>query len=300
MKKIEFTIDLADNCRLDKIFSYYSDISRIQVRKLIKSGACYVNGKRILVQSRNVKKGDKILLYISDEKKDNKTNYKIDDLIVYKDKDIIVANKPANLDTQSSRHNVENCLESILKKYLNLNYIYAINRIDKLTSGIVVFGLNKNAVKNLSEQFKENTVKKQYYAFCYGTCKNKFTNIENYLKKINKNNISKVVSNNTQIDNSYKYAKTFVNKIWQINNISCLKIYLYTGRTHQIRVHLKDIGLSIIGDPIYGIKNKNDKKMLLFANYIKFKHPISKKDMEFNLSFESSKLCYKLREILIS
>ncbi len=205
--------------------------------------------------------------------------------ILYEDNHIIVVEKPPNIPSQSDKTEDIDML-TIVKKYLKEKYnklgnVYLglIHRLDRPVGGIMIFAKTSKAASRLSQQVRDKVFKKEYLAIVDGKLNNKTGTLENYLLKNEKNNISKVVKENTK---NAKYAKLDyeVLKYNEETNLSLLKIFLHTGRHHQIRVQLANMGHSICGDQKYGTRGRG-KQISLWAYKLTIEHPITKEKIEF-------------------
>lgn len=205
--------------------------------------------------------------------------------ILYEDNHIIVVEKPPNVPSQGDKTNDEDML-TIIKKYLKEKYnkpgnVYLglVHRLDRPVGGVMVFAKTSKAAARLSEQVRNKVFKKEYLVIVDGKLENPKGTLENYLLKNERNNISKVVKENTK---NAKYAKLDyeVLKYNEEINLSVLKVLLHTGRHHQIRVQLSNIGHSICGDQKYGTRGRG-KQICLWAYKLTIEHPISKEKMEF-------------------
>lgn len=196
-----------------------------------------------------VHENDDIIVYVKDE-----FLFKQFDLsIIYEDKNIIIVNKPSEIEVLPSKTS-EYSLSYFLNKYcidknegLNSNFPYPCHRIDRNTNGLVLFAKNNIALDFLKEKFKNNEIEKKYFCKVYGIPKIKNDTLVAYLFKDAKNslvNISLVPKKGYQkIITSYTVLKEY-----KENNTCLLDINLQTGKTHQIRAHLAYIGFPIIGD----------------------------------------------------
>lgn len=205
--------------------------------------------------------------------------------VLYEDNHIIVVEKMPNVPSQSDKTEDIDML-TIVKQYIKEKYnkpgnVYLglVHRLDRPVGGVMVFAKTSKAASRLSEQVRNKTFKKQYLAVVDGKIEGKNGTLEDYLYKDERNNISKVV--NKEKKNS-KYAKLDYEVITynEVKNLSLLKINLYTGRHHQIRVQLSNFGHSIFGDQKYGTRGKN-KQIALWAYKLTIEHPITKEIMTF-------------------
>ncbi len=205
---------------------------------------------------------------------------------LYEDNHIIAAVKPPNIPTQGDITGDVSFFENI-KDYIKIKYnkkgnvfLGLVHRLDRPVSGVMVFAKTSKAASRLSEAIRDGKFEKIYYAVVNGILLEKEANLENYLVK-DKNklgNIAKVVFKNTKNTKNAKIAKLKYNVIKEdvIKNLSLLRIELETGKFHQIRVQLSNIGHVIYGDRKYGsyIKyDRNDVPLALFAKSLKFPHP---------------------------
>ncbi len=200
--------------------------------------------------------------------------------IIYEDKGIIVVNKEHHLLTISNEKEKEHTLyhevSDYLKKKNPKNKVFIIHRLDKDTSGVILFAKNQN-IKRLYQDNWNNLVKKRgYIAIVEGVVKEKKGTIKSYL-----------VENSTQLvytTKDTKLGKLAITNYEVIQNnkeYSLVNIEIITGRKNQIRVHMKEFGHPIIGDKKYDSRKNPIRRLGLHANILIIKNPITKKDMEF-------------------
>ena len=226
--------------------------------------------------------------------------------VIYEDNHIIVVEKPVNIPSQQDKTGDIDML-TIIKEYIKEKYnkpgnVYLglVHRLDRPVGGVMVFAKTSKAASRLSEQVRNKDFKKEYLVVTDGKWEKENDILEDYLLKNEKNNLSKVVDKNKK---NAKYAKLEykVLKYSKDINLSVLKINLYTGRHHQIRVQLASRGHSIYGDNKYGTRGKG-KQINLWAYKISFIHPISKKELTFKVlpKFEKSwKILEDIRELFL-
>lgn len=193
--------------------------------------------------------------------------------ILYEDKSIIVVSKPSNLltistDKEKEKTMYHQVLEYEKKKNKN-NRIFIVHRLDKETSGIIVFAKNKEVKDKLQENWDD--VKRYYVAIVEGTFKEKNGECKSYLIE-DKNHIVHITN-----EKNGKFAHTRYSIINENKKYSLVDIQILTGRKNQIRVHMKELNHPILGDKKYGKSMNSVKKMYLHAYKIVFKHPITKK-----------------------
>lgn len=269
--------------RIDSYLSNKDDeISRVAVQRLIKNDKILVNGKSTKA-SYKVQKNDSIKV---EEEKPKEISLKPQDIpveIIYEDKDIIVVNKPKGMVVHPANGNPDgtlvNSLMSICKD--SLSGIGGeirpgiVHRLDKDTSGVIVVAKNDKAHINLSEQIKNHKVEKTYIALVKGVVKANEATIDMPIGRSTKDRKKMAVTK------TGKNAITHFKVIKRFHNYTLLEVKIETGRTHQIRVHLSQIGYPIVGDTTYS-NGKNEwgiKGQCLHAKSLKFKHPITGKEM---------------------
>lgn len=199
--------------------------------------------------------------------------------IIYQDKDIIVVVKPSNLLTIGTEKERDNTLYHKVLMYERSkhksNKIFIVHRLDKETSGIVVFAKNEKVKNILQDNWDSYAIERKYVAVVEGKVNKKSDEIRSYLKE---NNVHKVFSTK---DKSGKLAITKYKLLNTSKSFSLLDIEILTGRKNQIRVHLSDIGNPIIGDKKYNSKYNPLKRLGLHANKLVLKHPITNEIMTF-------------------
>ena len=254
--------------------------------KLLKKKDIKVNGKRIN-KDIMVYENDEILVYLPKELEEKENNPNLD--IIYEDENILVINKPLNLEVTG-----ENSLTNIIhEKYKeNIYKPMPCHRLDRNTTGLVLFAKNEESLEILLRKFKQHEIEKHYLAWVYGIPKYESKRLEAYLFKDNKKAqvyISDIPKKAYQkIITSYKVLEK------RKDNTSILDVEIETGKTHQIRAHLAHIGNPIIGDGKYGknsINKEFHRKSQMLCSYV----------LKFNFLGENGKLEYlKGKEIRLS
>lgn len=200
--------------------------------------------------------------------------------IIYEDKNIIVVNKPSGLLTVSTEKEKEKTLFKEVSLYVKKSNpkakIFIIHRLDKDTSGIVVFAKNQNIKYKYQNNWDNLVIKRGYTAVVEGTLIKKKDTIKSYLRETK----TFMVYSTNDRENG-KLAITNYNVIKENKKYSMLDIDIKTGRKNQIRVHMNDINHPILGDKKYGDKKSNFSRLMLHASILIIINPITKKKMEF-------------------
>jgi len=252
-----------ENVRLDRYLRKKLTTTPLtEIFKALRIGKIKVNNKKKKENYRLVE-GDKLFigLDVPEEeiifmKLQDKDKEFLKKGIVFENEDLIIFNKKKDV-VMHKGSGFDYGISEMFKSYFKSNDFNFVNRIDKKTSGLVIGSKNKITTRILTEEIRENRIKKKYYILVHGIInKDKFV-IENYLKKIEDKVI--VTSKN---DTEGKIAITYFKVLKRKNNLTLLEGELVTGRTHQLRVQLSNMGHPILGDTRYG----NDRERILFLN----------------------------------
>ena len=223
--------------------------------------------------------------------------------ILYEDNHVIVVKKEPNIPSPADKTEDIDML-TIIKEYLKEKYnkpgnVYLglVHRLDRPVGGVMVFAKTSKAASRLSNQVREKIFKKKYLAVVDGKFETSNGILEDYLYKDERNNISKVVNKDKK---NSKIAKLEYEVLTynQVKDLSLVKINLYTGRHHQIRVQLAHAGHSIFGDQKYGTRGKG-KQIALWAYELTIQHPITKQELTFKCLPESNGTWCILKELKI-
>ena len=259
------------------------ELSRMAVKRLVEENQIKLNGKIVTKISYKVQKDDEIEVNIPEIKQVDLKAQDIPVEVVYEDSDIIVVNKPKGLVVHPANGNWDgtlvNAIMSICKD--SLSGIGGeirpgiVHRLDKDTSGLLIIAKNDKAHIQMSEQIKNREVKKIYYALVRGIVPENEATINMPIGRSNKDRKKMaVVKDGKEAITHFKVLKRF-------SKYTLLEVKIDTGRTHQIRVHLSEIGYPVVGDEIYS-NGKNEfgvHGQLLHAKSLDFKHPITGKEM---------------------
>ena len=260
----------------------FSNLSKNSVKSLLHNEKVFVNGNMTTKYNYELNIGDVVEIR-------EKVAKNID--IIYEDKDIIVINKPSGLLTVATEKEKNKTAYHLVMEYLKKknknNRIFIIHRLDKDTSGIIMFAKNERA-KHLYQNNWNDIVKKRcYYAVIDGKMENKEGTIKSYLKE-NGNMVYSVK------DRSGKLAITEYKVLKERKNISLLDINLKTGRKNQIRVHMKENKTPILGDLKYGEKSKLINRLALHAYKLELINPVTKKLLTFEINMPNEfKMLFK-------
>ncbi|PKN53665.1 MAG: RluA family pseudouridine synthase [Deltaproteobacteria bacterium HGW-Deltaproteobacteria-13] len=313
-EKIRFTIDKSQiGQRLDIYLAQSdADISRSHVKCIIENGDVLVNGNVPKV-SQKLKEGDVIILTKRPPVEAAAVAQEMLLNIVYEDEAIIVINKPAGMVVHPAPGNPDKTLVNALLFHCHdLSGIGGVlrpgivHRLDKDTSGLIVAAKSDDAHRQLSAQFEQHDVQKKYLALVWGNPKD---NQGEIVKPVGRHTVDrKKMSTRTKRG---KDALTF----WKVNErfgvATLLEVEIKTGRTHQIRVHLSDLGYPVIGDAVYGnsakiravvdpllkARLKEFNRQALHAAHLSFIHPHNRKRVAFTADMpdDMTDLCAQLR-----
>ena len=259
-----------DGERLDIFLSNkVNHLTRTNIKKIIQSSNVKVNNKVIISSSKKVKISDSIEIKFLIKNSEKLLPNKIKLNIIYEDKDILIVNKPKGMVVHPGAGNYENTLANALAyKYKNkLSNISGelrpgiVHRIDKDTSGLLVVAKNNLSHSKLGKQFSNHSIRRKYLCLVWGVVRPLKGRIETLISRNKKNRQLMMVSdfNGKKAITNYKTITVF--NIKDIPKTSLIECELETGRTHQIRVHMKYKGTSILGDNQYGKKNIRFKKI---------------------------------------
>lgn len=269
--------------RLDKALAELDkDLSRMMIQKLIEENKVVVN-KKIEKPSYKVKENDIIELEVEKPKESKLKPEEIDLNVIYEDNDIIIINKAKGMVVHPGNGNPEGTLANAVMARCkdSLSGIGGeirpgiVHRIDKDTSGVIIVAKNDKAHINISNQIKEHKTKKTYLALVRGIVKENEATIDMPIGRSQKDRKKMAVTK------TGKNAITHIKVLKRYKENTLLEVNIETGRTHQIRVHLSEIGYPLIGDTTYSNgKNKwGIKGQCLHAKSLRFKHPATEKEM---------------------
>lgn len=245
------------------------------ITKLKKANKIYLNDLPTYTK-KSVTVGDKVSVLIDFEEDNSNivaSNIPLD--IIYEDDYLLVINKPANIAIHPSILHFDNSLSNGVKFYFDKlglkKKIRIVNRLDRNTSGIVVFAKNEYIQECLIKQMKTKELKKEYLAIAKGILESKSDTLNFPIARKEGSIIERTVSSDGDS------AITHYDVVKEFNNLSLVHIVLETGRTHQIRVHFSYIGHPILGDTLYGSPSELINRQALHSYKLTFIHPVTKK-----------------------
>lgn len=256
----------------------YFNLSNNLISKLRKEGKIHLNGKSINLDEI-AKVNDKLVVNLDfEEESENIVPVKMDLDILYEDEAMLIVNKPPHTPVHPSINHYEDSLSNGVKYYFDTiglkRKIRPVVRLDKDTSGIVIFAKNEYIQECLISQMKEGKFEKEYLAILKGKLNEPVITVEANIKRENESIIKRCVSPDGA------YAKTIFKVIKEFEDYTLVKCSLFTGRTHQIRLHAKYIGNPVLGDDLYGTSSSLISRQALHSYKVKFIHPLTKKNIE--------------------
>lgn len=285
----DIVVNEEDKIRLDSYIAKKDEsLSRSMIQKLLEESKITVNGN-VVKASYKVQVGDRIQIEIEPPKEVKLEAQDIPIDIIYEDDDIIVVNKPKGLVVHPANGNPDgtlvNAIMAICKD--SLSGIGGelrpgiVHRLDKDTSGLLIVAKNDKAHINMSEQIKDRKVKKTYIALVRGTITENEATINMPIGRSTKDRKKMAVTKNGK--EAITHFKVLSRYTTSKASYTLLEIKIDTGRTHQIRVHMAEIGHPVVGDMVYS-NGKNEFGVIgqcLHAKKLEFCHPITGKEMSF-------------------
>lgn len=253
------------------------DMSRKKIKNYLTHGSIVINGSVVKQYNYLVKAGMKIII---DTKGSNKNKFLFP--ILFEDDNIIVINKPSGLLTIATETEKINTLYHMVREYLITKdrraKVFVVHRLDKDTSGVVIFAKNEKIKRDLQDNWNDYVKLREYVLVAHGSLKNKKDRVINYLKET-KTRLVYNSKDGIEAITNYEVIK-------EKNGFSLVSVFLETGRRNQIRVCFKELGNPIVGDKVYGIKD-NKIRLFLHANRLKLYYPIIKKEILFESNVPS-------------
>ena len=282
MTELNATIQ-TETGRIDKVLTgLFNDYSRSQIQLWLKDGAVSVNGQ-VVKANYKVKKNDEIVIAVPEPETLSIEAEDIPLEIVYEDEAVAVVNKPQGMVVHPSAGHpngtMVNALMYHVKDLSSINGVIRpgiVHRIDKDTSGLLMVAKNDLAHESLAKQLKDKTSLRKYVALVHGVIPHEKGTINAPIGR------SKVNRKMQAVREDGKPAVTHFNVLERFNDFTLVELTLETGRTHQIRVHMKYIGYPLAGDPVYGpSKTLKGNGQFLHAKLLGFTHPVTGQKMVF-------------------
>lgn len=281
-KELTLTIDGALTGRIDKVLGHhFSQFSRSHLQKWIEDGNVKVNGQ-VVKPKYKLAVGDQVVITPEAPQKIDLEPENIPLDIVYEDDDVVVVNKPQGMVVHPAPGHPNHTLVNALLYHCPLSTINGefrpgiVHRIDKDTSGLLMVAKNDMAHRSLAAQLKAKTNKREYVALVHGVIKQDTGTIDAPIGRSRKDRKKQaIVADGRHAVTHFKVLKHF-------RHYTLVSCRLETGRTHQIRVHMKSIGHPLAGDPLYGPrKTLPGNGQYLHARELGFKHPRTGKELLF-------------------
>ncbi|WP_297443706.1 RluA family pseudouridine synthase [Sulfurimonas sp.] len=280
--------------RLDTFLTTQIGQTRSQIAALIKNDSVFVDGKKVARPGVKLKAGQTVKVEFPEAKKQKALDVDFDVEVLYEDDDVLVINKPSGVTVHPAPSVKEATLVDWLKhKGIRLSTISGeerhgiVHRLDKGTSGTMVVAKNNEAHEFLSKQLQDKSMGRYYIAVVTPPLKEDVTIIESKIARSPHNRLKMAsgIANGKTAKTMFKHLALSHDEDSQL--IACK---LFTGRTHQIRVHLESMNRHILGDHIYGISPKQEKaeRILLHAYLIYFIHPSTKEKLYFKAEFDET------------
>ena len=279
---LKLTVDDMLTGRIDKVLAHqFNQFSRSHLQKWIEDGNVRVNGQPVKPKYK-LAVGDQVVIEPEAPQKVDLTPEKIPLDIVYEDDDVIVVNKPQGMVVHPAPGHPNHTLVNALLYHSPLSTINGefrpgiVHRIDKDTSGLLMVAKNDLAHRSLAAQLKAKTNQREYVALVHGVIKQDAGTIDAPIGRSKKDRKKQAVVSDG------RHAVTHFKVLHRFRHYTLVSCRLETGRTHQIRVHMKSIGHPLAGDPLYGPrKTLPGRGQYLHARLLGFKHPRTGKELVF-------------------
>lgn len=287
----QYLVVQEDTTLLPFLLSEMKGKSRNAIKSTLTRGQIFVDNEAITQHNHPLAKGQRVL--IQDNKMAMSEQALVGIEVIYEDDDLIVVEKESGMlsiagNSKDFEVTAHNQLMAYVRRHHPKNRIYVVHRLDKDTSGIMLFAKNEKMKATLQENWKEIVTERMYTALVEGNVKKQSGTITSWLTE---SKTFKMYS--SSFDNGGKQAITHYKKIRGNKNYSLLEVMLETGRKNQIRVHMEEIGHPIVGDKKYGAHGNPLKRVGLHATTLVFKHPVTGKQMKF-----TSKVPKKFNKLL--
>lgn len=283
MKKIDTTFTVSESgLLLEFLLKNVLSKSKNNIKTLLKNGMVLVNGKSVTKFDYPIKKGN-VISFGQAIKKSNTEDINV----LFEDKDLIVIDKPAGLLSIATDKEKEKTAYSVVSDYLKQdnpnNRVFIVHRLDKETSGIMVFAKNEKTKHLFQDNWEDIATNRSYIGVVEGQVSKKEDTIKTWLKETTSQRVY-----SSSKENDGKEAITIYKTLKSNAHYSLLAIEIKTGRKNQIRVHMMEMGHPVVGDKKYGTGKSPIKRLALHANLLELKHPITKKKYIFESKMPAS------------
>ncbi len=258
----------------------FANYSRTRVKKMLQHGQFIIDGRSITQFDHPLEKGQ--VVYVLSQRESKQIDYLENISIIYEDNELVVIEKEAGLlsvPTDDPKPDEDSALIQLmgyLKEIDPTEQIYSVHRLDRDTSGVMLFAKDKGIQEALQENWSELVTTRGYTAVVEGDFSHEPGTYTSWLKELA--NMQMISS---QTDNGGKFAETKYRKVKSNGDYSLMEVELVTGRRNQIRVHMKDLGHPVVGDSKYGNKSNPIKRLGLHASKLELIHPITREKLTF-------------------
>ncbi len=252
------------------VLQRYPDSSKTTIRSWLREERLLIDGKP--ASSLDTPLSQETSFSLAPKKKYISSRIEI----LYEDKDLVVVDKPAGLLSVATDHQKTYCVHTILKRRYHTRRVFPVHRLDRDTSGVLVFAYSEHSRDDLKKQFEAHTIEREYYALVKGSPTPSQGTWKSYLVE------EKNFFVRSTLDKRGKIAITHYSVLKTNGVVSLLRLSLETGRKNQIRVHAKDAGHPLIGDEKYNPSlSEEEHRLCLHAGRLAFQHPRLEKKLEF-------------------
>ena len=274
---------LENDTLLPFVMKKMNGISRNKAKNILSGGSVFINGMKVTQHDFELKPGMEVKIGRNQTGEPLNSHWV---RIVYEDQYLFVVEKRSGI-LCNSPHSDEETVQGILNQYLEKNHqrchAHTIHRLDRDTSGLMLFAKDKKVALKFEENWKETVYDRRYVALVHGEMRKKEGAISSWLK-----DNAQFLTYSSKTDNGGKFATTHYKLIKVSDGYSLVELKLDTGRKNQIRVHLADIGFPVVGDPKYGDGDDKIGRLGLHAYKLCFIHPITHEDLKFETEFPVS------------
>lgn len=268
------------------LFSHFSDVKRIKVKQWLKFGSVTVNGKKQTRHDHALNEGDSIeVLSVSESRSASLLPKSMK--VIYEDDSILVIDKPPNLLSIASEAEQQRTAYALLTHYVrggnprSRERVWIVHRLDQETSGLMIFARTEAAKLALQESWED--AEKRYFAVVEGSPTDDSGTVRSFLDERNPHHVRSVPESEHT-----RHATTHYRIIKRSERFALVELTLVTGRRHQIRVQMKEIGCPVAGDEKYGAKTNPAGRLALHSCHLSIRHPVTDESMSFDSPLPAS------------